>query len=151
MTTRGELVFGGGSNASYGYGFGNGTAFQGDDTRAMEAIAKSLHRYLPKAKDVRIAHRWSGPVALTMSRVCTMGVQGKHRNVYFALGYSGHGITLANLAGEVLTDLYAGDAARWKGLPFFQQRLLYVPPEPFRWVGYHAYTTLTGRSPRRSL
>ena len=33
--------------------------------------------------------------------VPTMGVMGKHRNVYFALGYSGHGITLSNLAGEV--------------------------------------------------
>jgi gamma-glutamylputrescine oxidase len=151
MTTRGELVFGGGSNAAYGYGFGNETAYRGDPTKAMAAIAQSLHRYLPKTKNVRIAHRWTGPVALTMSRVCTMGVQGKHRNVYFALGYSGHGVTLANLAGEVLADVYAGDDARWHGLPFFQQRLLFVPPEPFRWVGYHAYTAVTGRSPRRKL
>ncbi|HSO36265.1 MAG TPA: FAD-dependent oxidoreductase [Labilithrix sp.] len=151
MTTRGELVFGGGSNAAYGYGFCNATAFHGDDRKAIAAIRGSLDRYLPGAKEVRIAHRWSGPVALTMSRVCTMGVQGRHRNVYFALGYSGHGVTLANLAGEVITDLVADDAARWEGLPFFQQRLLFVPPEPFRWVGYHAYTRLTGRSPRRSL
>jgi glycine/D-amino acid oxidase-like deaminating enzyme len=99
----------------------------------------------------RITHRWTGPVALTLSRVCTMGVQGKYRNVYFALGYSGHGITLSNLAGEVLTDIYSGDDARWRDLPFFQQRLLYVPPEPFRWLGYQAYTRLTGRSPKRSL
>ena len=150
MTTRGELVFGGGSNAAYGYGFANGTAYRGDPSKARAAIERSLHRYLPKAKDVRIAHQWTGPVALTMSRVCTMGVQGKHRNVYFALGYSGHGVTLANLAGEVLTDIYAGDDHRWQGLPFVQQKLLFVPPEPFRWVGYHAYTALTGRSPRRS-
>jgi gamma-glutamylputrescine oxidase len=151
MTTRGELVFGGGSNAAYGYGFNNGTASRGDPSRALAAMQKSLQRYLPKAKNVRVAKLWTGPVALTMSRVCTMGVQGQHRNVYYALGYSGHGITLANLAGEVLTDLYAGDDARWRGLPFFQQRLLFVPPEPFRWAGYHAFTALTGRSPRRAL
>jgi len=151
MTARGQLVFGGGSNAAYGYGFGNGTAFRGDDGKAQAAMTRSLQRYLPKAKDVRIAQRWSGPVALTMSRVCTMGVQGKHKNVYFALGYSGHGVTLANLAGEVLTDIVAGVASRWEGLPFYQQRLLFVPPEPLRWFGYHAYTSLTGRSPRRSL
>jgi gamma-glutamylputrescine oxidase len=151
MTTRGELVFGGGSNAAYGYGFGNGTAFDGDAAPAEAAIRRSLDRYLPRARDVRIAHRWSGPVALTMSRVCTMGVQGRHRNVYYALGYSGHGVTLANLAGEVIADLVAGVADRWEGLPFFQQALLYVPPEPLRWLGYHAYTRLTGRSPRRSL
>jgi gamma-glutamylputrescine oxidase len=151
MTARGELVFGGGSNAAYGYGFANRTAFAGDSAKAAAAIEETLHRYLPKTKGVRIAHRWTGPVALTLSRVCTIGVRGKHRNVYYALGYSGHGITLANLAGEVLTDIYSGDDERWRGLPFFQQRLLYVPPEPFRWFGYHAYTALTGRSPRRSL
>jgi glycine/D-amino acid oxidase-like deaminating enzyme len=151
MTTRGELVFGGGSNAAYGYGFGNATAYEGHSTRWTAAVEKTLHRYLPRTAGIRIAHRWTGPVALTLSRVCTMGVQGKHRNVYFAVGYSGHGITLSNLAGEVLTDLYSGDDARWRDLPFFQQRLLYVPPEPFRWLGYHAYTAVSGRSPRRSL
>ncbi|MDB4946139.1 MAG: FAD-dependent oxidoreductase [Labilithrix sp.] len=154
MTARGELVFGGGSNASYGYGYGNGTAFRGNPAAPARAIEASLHRYLPRlrdAADIRIAHRWSGPVALTMSRICTMGVQGKHKNVYFALGYSGHGVTLANLAGEVLTDVYSGTASRWEGLPFFQQRLLFVPPEPFRWIGYQLYTNVTGRSPRRTL
>lgn len=151
MTTRGELVFGGGSNAAYGYGFNNGTAYRGSPRKPFDAIEATLHRYLPKTRGVRIAHRWTGPVALTMSRVCTMGVRGKHRNVYYALGYSGHGITLANLAGEVLTDIYCGDDARWRDLPFYEQRLLFVPPEPFRWVGYHAYTAATGRSPRRSL
>jgi glycine/D-amino acid oxidase-like deaminating enzyme len=153
MTTRGELVFGGGSNDAYAYGFGNGTAYEGDPVRPFDAIERTLHRYLPRLRKrgVRIAHRWSGPVALTLSRVCTMGVRGRHRNVYFALGYSGHGITLANLAGEVLTDLYAGEDAKWRGLPFFQQRLLFIPPEPFRFLGYHAYTHVTGRSPRRTL
>ena len=153
MTTRGELVFGGGSNDAYSYGFGSRTAFLGDATPSFDAIERTLHRYLPRLgkRGVRVAHRWTGPVALTMSRVCTMGVQGAHKNVYFALGYSGHGITLANLAGEVLTDIYAGDDAKWRGLPFYQQRLLWVPPEPFRWMGYHAYTQVTGRSPRRQL
>jgi glycine/D-amino acid oxidase-like deaminating enzyme len=152
LTARGELVFGGGSNAAYSYLFGSRT-MQPVATAApsFEAIQRRMLAYLPRAEHVRIRHRWSGPVALTMSRVCTMGVRGEHRNVYFALGYSGHGITLANLAGRVLCDIYSHDDARWRGLPFYQQRLLYVPPEPMRWLGYQVYTRLTGRSPRRSL
>jgi gamma-glutamylputrescine oxidase len=151
MSPRGELVFGGGSNAAYDYRFGNRTAYRGDPTSAIAAVRGTLLRYLPGAAQVPIAHAWTGALALTLSRVCTMGVQGAHRNVYFALGYSGHGITLANLAGEVLTDIYSGHDARWRDLPFYQQRLLYVPPEPLRWLGYRAYTAVTGRSPRRSL
>ncbi|MFN8562943.1 MAG: FAD-dependent oxidoreductase [Anaerolineae bacterium] len=76
-----------------------------------------------------------------------MGVRGD-RNVYYAIGYCGHGVTLANLAGKVLTDLYSGDDEQWRGLPFYQQPYLRIPPEPFRWLGYQTFTRLTGKSPR---
>ncbi|HEY8943989.1 MAG TPA: FAD-dependent oxidoreductase, partial [Polyangiaceae bacterium] len=150
MTLGGELVFGGGSNAAYTYRFGSKAEFRGTTERAFAAVERRLHGYFSgiRSRGVRVAHRWTGTVALTMDRVCTMGVLGKYRNVLYALGYSGHGLTLANLAGEVLADIYAGDAARWRGLPFFEHRLPFVPPEPFRWLGYQLYTSLTGRSPR---
>jgi hypothetical protein len=62
------------------------------------------------------------------------------------LGYSGYGNTPAPLAGRS-SDLYEDEA--WRDLPFYQKRLLPLPPEPLRWLGYQAYTRLTGRSPRR--
>ncbi|MGH9323562.1 MAG: NAD(P)/FAD-dependent oxidoreductase [Vicinamibacteria bacterium] len=148
LTSSGRLLFGGGSNASYQYAFGNGTRIRGPEEGAAEAMRRQLLRYLPRLEEVPVVHRWSGPVALTLSRLPTMGVRGAHRNLYFALGYSGHGVTLANLAGKVLTDLYSGGDERWRGLPFYQRDLRYIPPEPFRFLGYHAYTKLTGRSPR---
>jgi glycine/D-amino acid oxidase-like deaminating enzyme len=85
-------------------------------------------------------------IALTLDRVCCIGVRD---NVYHALGYSGHGVALAMLAGRVLCDLYSGDHERWRDLPFYQRRLPLLPPEPLRWLGYQVYTRLTGRSPRR--
>jgi glycine/D-amino acid oxidase-like deaminating enzyme len=153
MTTDGALVFGGGSNAAYSYLYGGRTQFPGspDAARAaFTAIRRQLLRYFPGLTGVRIAHRWTGTLAITMSRICSMGVMGEHRNVYYALGYSGHGVTLANLAGRVIADLYAGDGDRWRDLPFYMRPLRGVPPEPVRWVGYKMYTALTGRSPRRA-
>jgi gamma-glutamylputrescine oxidase len=149
MTPEGSLVFGGGSNAAYDYDFGGGTRFDRPADKAWSAVHERFLKYFPKAKDVRIAHQWTGTVALTMSRICTMGVLGEHRNLFYAVGFSGHGITLANLAGRVLTDIYVGADERWRKQPFYQQKLLYIPPEPFRWIGYHAFTKLTGKSPRR--
>jgi glycine/D-amino acid oxidase-like deaminating enzyme len=146
----GRLVFGGGSTAAYGYRFGNlpvATAPAGD--RASRALRETLTRYFPALRDIPFAHRWSGPLGLTLPRHCGMGVMGGHGNIYYALGYSGHGITLANLAGRVLTDLYAGDHDPWRGYAFYNFRPSGIPPEPLRWVGYHLYTTLTGRSPFR--
>jgi glycine/D-amino acid oxidase-like deaminating enzyme len=150
MTTRGELVFGGGSNAAYSYAFGGKTSLSREPTRGFTAVERCLARYLPQSEATPIAHRWSGPVALTMSRICAMGVRGEHRNVYYAFGYSGHGVALANLAGRVLCDIYSDDDERWRDLPFYDARLLYIPPEPFRWVGYQVFTKLTGKSPRRA-
>lgn len=149
VTSEGAIVFGGGGNAAYSYLYGGDPSFRGSAERATTTIHRLLLTYFPGLAEVPIAHRWSGPLGITMSRVCSMGVTGEHRNVYYALGYSGHGITLANLAGRVLTDIYAGEGERWRELPFYQRRLTGVPPEPLRWLGYHAYTKLTGRSPRR--
>ena len=148
MTASGRVVFGGGSNSAYQYIYGNRTRSEGPSDGAVEDMRLRLLRYLPRFEGVSITHRWSGPVALTLSRLPAMGVRGAYRNLYFALGYSGHGITLANLAGKVLTDLYSGSDERWRGLPFYDRRLRYIPSEPLRFLGYHAYTRLTGRSPR---
>lgn len=143
-----RLVFGGGSTAAYGYRYGNATTFdarlEDAGTRALEA---SLKRYLPDVADVPIRHRWSGPLDLTLVRHCAMGVMGEHRNIYYALGYSGHGITLANLAGRVLTDLYSDHHEPWRDAAFYMKRPSGIPPEPLRWIGYQLYTRLTGRSP----
>jgi glycine/D-amino acid oxidase-like deaminating enzyme len=110
------------------------------------AVRETMLHYFPKLEGVAIAQQWSGVLGITLNRRPTMG---RRRNVLWALGYSGHGVTLANLAGTVLADLYAGEDERWRDLPFVNNRLPPIPPEPFRWVGYQIYTRLTGRSPRR--
>ena len=149
MSTRGELVFGGGSNGAYDYLYGGRTAWHDRPTRAFDAVHRRMLAYHPRAADVPIAHRWTGTLGITMSRVCAMGVQGAHRNVYYGVGFSGHGITLSNLAGRVLCDIYSDSDERWRGMPFYQPRTHWIPPDPFRWVGYQAFTRATGRSPRK--
>ena len=149
-TPGGRLLFGGGGNPAYAYRFGGApveAAREGD--RAVRFMRAAMARYFPALAEVPVAHRWAGTLALTLDRVCSMGVGGASRNVYHALGYSGHGVALALLAGRVLADLYQGNHEAWRDLPFYQKRLLPLPPEPLRWLGYQAYTRLTGRSPRK--
>lgn len=150
MTSDGHLVFGGGSNRAYSYRFNNRTAYSGGVSashhqRAMEA---TLRRYFPHSHRLPIAYRWVGTLGITFDRRPLIGVRGEQRNIFYALGYCGHGVTLANLAGEILCDLYAGDDSRWRDLPFIQSGYHRIPPEPFRWIGYQLFTRLTGKSPR---
>jgi gamma-glutamylputrescine oxidase len=149
-TSDDRMLFGGGGNAAYTYKFGGSPVFPPDAGAAnYDAIEARMRGYFPDLDDVPVTHRWTGPLGITFDRICSMGVTGRGRNIYYALGYSGHGLALGALAGRVLRDLYSDDHAPWQGLPFYQKRLLPIPPEPLRWLGYQLYTRLTGRSPRR--
>ena len=144
------MLFGGGGNAAYTYRFGGSPVFP-PDAGAINygAVEARMRGYFPDLDDVAVTHRWTGPLGITFDRICSMGVTGPRRNLYYALGYSGHGLALGALAGRVLRDLYSDDHAPWQGLPFYQKRLPPIPPEPLRWLGYQMYTRLTGRSPRK--
>jgi glycine/D-amino acid oxidase-like deaminating enzyme len=151
MTPDGHLVFGGGSNHAYSYHFNNRTRYAGSTVaakRAQEEMQRTLGRYFPHSRNLPITHRWVGTLGITFDRRPLIGVRGAGRNVYYAVGYCGHGVTLANLAGEILCDLYAGDDSRWRDLPFVHGGYHRIPPEPFRWAGYQLFTRLTGKSPR---
>ncbi|MCA0455608.1 MAG: FAD-binding oxidoreductase [Chloroflexi bacterium] len=151
LTNEGNIVFGGGSNQSYAYLFNNRTAYPGTPQSAGASFRKmesTMHDYLPASKRLPITHRWTGTLGITLRRNNLMGVRGDNRNVFYAIGYCGHGVTLANVAGAVLTDMYSGDDQQWRGLPFYHATYSPIPPEPFRWFGYQTFTRLTGKSPR---
>lgn len=149
-TSDDRMLFGGGGNPAYTYRFGGSPVFPPDAGASnYGAVEARMRGYFPDLDDVAVTHRWTGPLGITFDRVCSMGVTGPRRNLYYALGYSGHGLALGALAGRVLRDLYSDDHAPWQGLPFYQKRLPPIPPEPLRWLGYQMYTRLTGRSPRK--
>jgi len=149
-TPGGRLLLGGGGNPAYSYRLGGApVATQAAEARATPFMRGVLTRYFPGVTSAKIEHHWAGTLALTLDRICSMGVRGKHRNVYHALGYSGHGVALGLLAGRVLADLYAGNHEAWRDQPFYQKRLTPFPPEPLRWLGYQVWTRLTGKSPRK--
>lgn len=151
ITREGHMVFGGGSNRSYDYLFNNRTAYPKTPDSIQGAVAKmqnTMVDYLPASKKLPIAHQWTGTLGISMRRNCSMGVRGEYRNIYFAVGYNGHGVTLANLSGKVLTDIYSGDDEQWRDLPMYDTEFVPIPLEPFRWMGYQVFTRLFGRSPR---
>ena len=76
------------------------------DYRRLERV---FRRLFPALVDVPITHRWAGHVGLTLDRVSTLGAFGPANNIFFAGGYTGHGVSVAVLAGRLLRDLVAGE------------------------------------------
>ena len=70
-----------------------------------------MARIFPELKDIGIEFAWSGNFALSFSRVPQLG--RLEDGLYFAHGYSGHGITGSHLFGRILAEAVDGDLARF--------------------------------------
>jgi gamma-glutamylputrescine oxidase len=145
-TKEGHIVFGGGSNQSYAYRFNNRTAYPDAPRSAFDKMQETQQQYLPSAKGLPVAHRWTGTLAISLKRNCSVGVMNE--NIYYGLGYSGHGVVMANLAGKVIVDIYSKEDSEWRKHEWYNAPFAPIPLEPFRWIGYNGFTRLTGRSPR---
>ena len=92
--------------------FGGGVVYGGTDPADVEAkLRPNMDKVFPHLRDVKVDYAWSGNFALSFSRVPQLGRLGK--NIYFAHGYSGHGVTGSHLFGRILSEAVRGDMTRF--------------------------------------
>ncbi len=92
-----RLLFGGGE--SYGYRFPD----------LIKTVRKPMLEVYPQLADTRIDYAWGGTLAITLNRMPCF--TRPHANVLSASGYSGHGVAMATLAGKLMAEAVAGNAA----------------------------------------
>lgn len=92
--------------------YGGEVSYNGREPRGLEARidAKIAHLFPPLA-GIPIDYRWGGEVAITFNRAPDFGRLGN--NLYYVQGYSGHGMALAGLAGQLLSEAIAGQHERF--------------------------------------
>jgi gamma-glutamylputrescine oxidase len=76
-----------------------------------------LEQVFPQLKGVAIDHAWGGQVGVTFNRLPQFGRIG---NSFYAHGWSGHGVLLTTLAGDLIAEAMRGTAERFDlfaGLP----------------------------------
>jgi gamma-glutamylputrescine oxidase len=78
---------------------------------APSATRARMLKVFPQLKDVRIEYSWGGEVDITLNRAPHFGRLAP--NVYFLQGFSGHGIALTGIAGQLVAEAIAGSAARF--------------------------------------
>ena len=100
LTGDGRMLFGGGENYTRRFP---------RDIKAF--VRKYLLELYPQLADARIDYGWGGTLAVTLNRMPAFGRLDP--NVFYALGFSGHGVQMATLAGKLIAEALAGTAERF--------------------------------------
>ena len=102
------------------------------DPDVYARIESVFRRRFPEAAEVGVARFWSGPIGFNLNFLPWLGRSDDGR-ICWAVGFAGHGIALATLAGTWLARLSSGEDA---GVPELTgARRIQMPGEPLRgWV-----------------
>jgi len=138
-TEDGRIMLGAG-NAEYF--FNNGLVYRKNLNLRRPAFQKELARVYPELEGIDFNNIWTGLLDIPLDFEPSVGVIGKQRNVYYGLGYAGHGVCLAYLFGKIIADMHVGNSEQWKEMPFFQKRYIPLPPEPLKYLSVKAYMAL---------
>ncbi|MBL0691925.1 MAG: FAD-binding oxidoreductase [SAR324 cluster bacterium] len=96
-----------------------------------QSIYHRMVKTFPQLAGKQIDFSWGGYVSITMNRAPYFGRIGN--NVFFATGFSGHGVSLTLLAGKLIAEAIKGSEERFSlfehipHLPFPGGRLLRMP------------------------
>ncbi|MGJ9421390.1 NAD(P)/FAD-dependent oxidoreductase [Aeromicrobium sp. CF3.5] len=76
----------------------------------LETLAGAMERRLPSLGDVGIQSGWAGLYEMTPDHNALIGESGEVSRFLYATGFSGHGFLMGPAVGEIICDLYLGEA-----------------------------------------
>ncbi|GAC1664499.1 MAG: FAD-binding oxidoreductase [Steroidobacteraceae bacterium] len=79
--------------------------------RLAESMRRRMLRIFPTLADIKVAYAWGGYLDITMNRAPDFGRLAT--NVFYCQGFSGHGMSLTSLAGQLVAEAIAGTAERF--------------------------------------
>ena len=96
LSEDGRMIFGGGENYS--------SRFPSDIKAFVRPHMLSIY---PELADTEIEYAWGGAVGITLNRMPDFGRIGER--LWYAQGFSGHGVPTATMAGHLLAEAIDGD------------------------------------------
>jgi glycine/D-amino acid oxidase-like deaminating enzyme len=107
--------------------------------REYQSHHKTLLECFPFMKDVRITHQWGGRIGMTLDFLPAIGRTGVYDNVYYGMGYNGHGLAFAQLCGKMIAALMAGERSQSTDHMLLNRRLWGVPSASLSYLGINSY------------
>lgn len=101
------------------------------DARSGAILRESLAAVFPELAQVRLDYCWGGLVDMTQDRLPRVG---EHDGLWYAMGYSGHGVQMSVHMGDAMARVMAGDAAAnpwreldWPAIPGHTGKAWFLP------------------------
>ena len=111
------------------------------DPRTADRLRRELVRLFPALDGIAVTHHWGGVLGVPRDLLPGIGLDRAARFAW-AGGYNGQGVASANAAGRTLADLIRGVDSDLTRLPWVGHRSRRWEPEPLRWLGIHATTSV---------
>ena len=81
---------------------------RGQAAERLQSLAARLRKLHPALKNVRIAHRWGGPILITKDFLPVFRRHPANENVVVLGGFSGHGVALSVYLGKWAAEVLCG-------------------------------------------
>lgn len=90
--------------------FGGACHYSGRDPADIAAYMRpKMLKVFRQLADVRIDYQWGGKIGITANRFPQVGRLKQHPNVFYAQGYSGHGLNVTHWCAKLLGEaIHAG-------------------------------------------
>ena len=100
---------------------------------------KLLVKLFPFLKGIKMTHHWGGRIGMTLNFLPSIGRIGKHKNVFYSMGYNGHGVAFSQLAGKMLAELLAGDQSELTNHMLINKRIFGIPSALMSYLAINGY------------
>ncbi|MED5608155.1 FAD-binding oxidoreductase [Pseudomonas sp. JH-2] len=85
--------------------FGGACHYSGRDPKDIGAYMRpKVLKVFPQLADVRLDYQWGGMIGITANRFPQVGRLKAQPNVFFAQGYSGHGLNVTHWSAKLLAE-----------------------------------------------
>ena len=138
-TLDGRLAFGG-RGAHYHFRSKLDSSYE-QERSVHDAVQKILWDLFPELGNATVTHRWGGAVAVPRDWQPSVRFD-KETGMGHAGGYVGDGVAASNLGGRTLADLVLERDTDITRLPWVGHRSKKWEPEPLRWIGVNAASSL---------
>ena len=91
--------------------FGGRCNYSGREPRSIRrSLLPRMRKLYPELRDIAIQYEWGGRIGVVPNRIPLLGRISP--NVFFAQGYSGNGVNMSHIAGEITADAIGGTLTR---------------------------------------